>query len=225
MKIYFKVINKNIFFRQQELSNVLRAYTVHNPISGYCQAQAPVAAFLLMHMPAVQAFWCLVSISDRYLKEYYSPTMEIVQRDGLILQGLLKRVCQPAYKHLKKVQAEPMFYCTEWFLCAFTRTLPWDSLLRIWDIFLCEGVKVLFKAALVILIGCLNNQKNRRRCPGLCETLDLLRNPPEGVLSEEYLVVNMNKLSLSERDFELEHQKQTLKLKEMNGKAGNSKSK
>lgn len=213
---------------QQELFNVLKAYTVHNPNVGYCQAQAPVAAFLLMHMPAIQAFWCLVSISDRYLKEYYSPSMEIVQRDGYILQALLKKICYPAYKHLKKVQAEPMYYCTEWFLCAFTRTLPWDSLLRIWDIFLCEGVKVLFKTALVILAGCLGSAKNRRRCSGLCETLDLLRNPPEFVLSEEYLVFSMSKLNLSERDFEMEHQRQTIKMREAakaNASSSNSKKK
>lgn len=135
---------------QQELCNVLKAYVAFNPSVGYCQAQAPVAAFLLMHMPAVQAFWCLVSISDRYLKDYYSPGLEIVQRDGLMLQALLKKTCPPAYRHLKKVNAEPMFYCTEWFLCAFTRMLPWDSLLRIWDIFLCEGVKVCTMAATLI---------------------------------------------------------------------------
>ncbi|XP_018324927.1 TBC1 domain family member 10B [Agrilus planipennis] len=196
---------------QQELFNVLKAYAVFNPTVGYCQAQAPVAAFLLMHMPAIQAFWCLVSISDRYLKDYYSPGMETVRRDGMILQGLLKKTCPLAYRHLKKIEAEPMFYCTEWFLCAFTRTLPWDSLLRIWDIFLCEGVKILFKTALVILEGCLGNAKNRKRCSGLCETLDLLRNPPEYVLSEEYLVHGLSKLGLTEKDFELEHQKQTAK--------------
>lgn len=76
-----------IYSRQQELFNVLKAYTIHFPDIGYCQAQAPVAAFLLMHMPAVQAFWCLVSISNKYLENYYSPAMEVVQRDGLILQG------------------------------------------------------------------------------------------------------------------------------------------
>lgn len=207
------IIELKCVFRQKELFNILKAYTVFNPKIGYCQAQAPLAAFLLMHMPAEQAFWCLVSISDRYLEDYYSPNMLIIQRDGLILQGLLKKTCNVAYKHLKKVNAEPMYYCTEWFLCAFTRTLPWDSLLRIWDLFLCEGVKVLFKTALVILAGCLGNYKNRKRCSGLCETLDLLRNPPEFVLSEDYLVYNINKLDITERDFEVEHQKQSLKLK------------
>jgi len=39
-------------FRQQDLFRVLKAYTLHRPEEGYCQAQAPIAAVLLMHMPA-----------------------------------------------------------------------------------------------------------------------------------------------------------------------------
>ena len=38
--------------RQQDLFRVLKAYTVFRPEEGYCQGQAPVAAVLLMHMPA-----------------------------------------------------------------------------------------------------------------------------------------------------------------------------
>lgn len=38
--------------RQQDLLRVLKAYTLYRPEEGYCQAQAPVAAVLLMHMPA-----------------------------------------------------------------------------------------------------------------------------------------------------------------------------
>ena len=57
---------------QEDLFRVLKAYTIHNPTDGYCQAQAPLAAVLLMHMPAEQAFWCLVSICEKYLTGYYS---------------------------------------------------------------------------------------------------------------------------------------------------------
>lgn len=38
--------------RQQDLFRILKAYTIYRPDEGYCQAQAPVAAVLLMHMPA-----------------------------------------------------------------------------------------------------------------------------------------------------------------------------
>ena len=37
---------------QQDLFRVLKAYTLYRPEEGYCQAQAPIAAVLLMHMPA-----------------------------------------------------------------------------------------------------------------------------------------------------------------------------
>lgn len=52
---------------QKELFNVLKAYSLLNPKVGYCQAQAPIAAFLLMHMPAEEAFWCFVSVCDKYV--------------------------------------------------------------------------------------------------------------------------------------------------------------
>ncbi|KAG8305224.1 hypothetical protein J6590_074415 [Homalodisca vitripennis] len=40
--------------------------------------------------------------------------------------------------NVKKQKIEPILYMTEWFLCVFTRTLPWATILRIWDMFLCE---------------------------------------------------------------------------------------
>lgn len=58
---------------QTDLFSVLKAYTIHNPQDGYCQAQAPIAAVLLMHMPAEQAFWCLVAICEKYVTGYFSP--------------------------------------------------------------------------------------------------------------------------------------------------------
>lgn len=59
--------------------------------------------------------------------------------DGQILNALLKRVSPPAYRHLEKHKIEPILYMTEWFMCAFSRTLPWASVLRVWDMFLCDG--------------------------------------------------------------------------------------
>jgi len=44
-----------------------------------------------------------------------------------------------AYKHLSKQKIDPILYMTEWFMCAFSRTLPWSSVLRVWDMFFCEG--------------------------------------------------------------------------------------
>lgn len=157
---------------QEDLFRVLKAYTIHNPVDGYCQAQAPIAAILLMHMPAEQAFWCLVSICEKYLPGYYSAGLEAVQVDGDVLFGLLKKVVPSIYKHLKKHRIEPILYVTEWFMCVFTRTLPWSTVLRVWDMFFCEGVKVMFRVALVLIKNLLGKPEQLAECPGLYETME-----------------------------------------------------
>ncbi|XP_043757295.1 TBC1 domain family member 10A isoform X1 [Cervus elaphus] len=124
---------------QQDLFRVLKAYTLYRPEEGYCQAQAPIAAVLLMHMPAEQAFWCLVQICEKYLPGYYSEKLEAIQLDGEILFSLLQKVSPVAHKHLSQQKIDPLLYMTEWFMCAFSRTLPWSSVLRVWDMFFCEG--------------------------------------------------------------------------------------
>lgn len=59
-------------FGQTDLFDLLKAYTVLFPVEGYCQAQAPVACILLMHMPVEHAFWCFVQICSNSLDGYYS---------------------------------------------------------------------------------------------------------------------------------------------------------
>lgn len=64
---------------------------------------------------------------------------EAIQLDGEILFSLLQKVSPVAYKHLSRQKIDPLLYMTEWFMCAFARTLPWSSVLRVWDMFFCEG--------------------------------------------------------------------------------------
>ena len=51
---------------QQDLRDILYAYSIYNSRDGYCQAQAPVAAVLLMHMPAE-----VTQILDNILRYVY----------------------------------------------------------------------------------------------------------------------------------------------------------
>ncbi|XP_054613450.1 TBC1 domain family member 10A-like [Dunckerocampus dactyliophorus] len=190
---------------QQDLFRVLKAYTLHRPEEGYCQAQAPVAAVLLMHMPAEDAFWVLVQICEKYLPGYYSTGLEAIQLDGEILYALLRRASPVAHRHLKQHKLEPILYMTEWFMCAFSRTLPWASVLRVWDMFLCEGVKILFRVGLVLLKNMLGSQEKVKACQGLYETMERLRAIPPQYMKESFLVQEIIDLPISEKDIEKEH--------------------
>ncbi|CAJ1070495.1 TBC1 domain family member 10A [Xyrichtys novacula] len=202
---------------QQDLFRVLKAYTLHRPEEGYCQAQAPIAAVLLMHMPAEDAFWVLVQICEKYLPGYYSTGLEAIQLDGEILYALLRRVSPVAHRHLKKHKLEPILYMTEWFMCAFSRTLPWASVLRVWDMFLCEGVKILFRVGLVLLKSMLGSQEKLKTCQGLYETMELLRAIQPQYMQESFLVHEVIVLEVSEKDIEKEHHAQLKRWKESRG--------
>ena len=44
--------------------------------------------------------------------------------------------------HLQAQGVHPSMYCSHWFITVFAYTLPFEHLLRVWDIFLFEGLKV-----------------------------------------------------------------------------------
>ncbi|XP_075784885.1 LOW QUALITY PROTEIN: TBC1 domain family member 10B [Pelodiscus sinensis] len=202
---------------QQDLYRILKAYTIYRPDEGYCQAQAPVAAVLLMHMPAEQAFWCLVQICEKYLPGYYSAGLEAIQLDGEIFFALLRRASPIAYRHLKKYKIDPILYMTEWFMCIFSRTLPWGSVLRIWDMFFCEGVKIIFRVGLVLLQNTLGSVDKLRSCQGMYETMEKLRNLPAQSMQEEFLVSEVVNLPVTEALIERENAAQLKKWRENRG--------
>ncbi|XP_023658620.1 TBC1 domain family member 10A-like [Paramormyrops kingsleyae] len=202
---------------QKDLYRVLKAYTIYQPEEGYCQAQAPIAAVLLMHLPAEDAFWGLVQICEKYLPGYYSAGLEAIQLDGEILFALLRRVSHQAYRHLEKHEITPVLYMTEWFMCAFSRTLPWASVLRVWDMFFCEGVKIIFRVGLVLLKNMLGSQEKLKTCQGQYETIERLRAIDPHYIQEAFLVREVLEVSLTEGDIEKEHQAQLKRWKEVRG--------
>ncbi|KAF0033015.1 TBC1 domain family member 10A [Scophthalmus maximus] len=202
---------------QQDLYRILKAYTIYRPDEGYCQAQAPVAAVLLMHMPAEQAFWCLVQICEKFLPGYYSAGLEAIQLDGEIFFSLLRRTCPMAYRHLKKFKIDPILYMTEWFMCIFSRTLPWACVLRVWDMFFCEGVKIVFRVGLVLLKEMLGSVDKLRELQGMYETMERLRNISPESVREDIMVQEIIMIPVTEALIERECSVQVRKWRESRG--------
>ena len=165
---------------QDSLYRVLKAYSILKPKVGYCQGQAPIACTLLMVMPPEHAFWSFLSINDLYLVGYFDHGLESIQLHGDMLMVFIKKFYPPVYRLLKKQGIEPVLFMTEWFMCLYTRTLPWPMVLRIWDMFMCEGIIVAFKVA-IVLVGTII-QGERKSCTDLYSTLTLLKNIPQKYL-------------------------------------------
>jgi hypothetical protein len=182
-----------------ELFRILKAYSIHNPVVGYCQAQAPIAALLLMNMPSDKAFWCLQQICDHILKGYYSEGMTSIQVDGNTLFLLCKAFCPDTYNHLKNQDIQPMFFMQEWFLCVYTRTFPMSTVLRVWDMFMCEGNSILFKVGLIVLKHTLTKDV-RKQCLSDIDTLSVLKDLPTYVTNEKFMVKKVIDINIKNED-------------------------
>ena len=55
------------------------------------------------------------------------------------------------YKKLVEKEAYPTMYASQWFFTLYTNCLPFEIIVRIFDCYLLEGEKIIYRAALAIL--------------------------------------------------------------------------
>ncbi|CAL8260569.1 unnamed protein product [Merluccius merluccius] len=132
--------------RQQALFHVLAAYSVYNTEVSYCQGMSQVAAILLMFLNEEEAFWALSQLltnTKHAMHGFFIHGFPKLQRfqshHDLILSKMLPRL----KKHLDKEQMLTGIYTTKWFLQCFIDRTPFTLTLRLWDIYMLEGEKVL----------------------------------------------------------------------------------
>uniref|UniRef100_UPI00398F7905 TBC1 domain family member 2A isoform X2 n=1 Tax=Pristiophorus japonicus TaxID=55135 RepID=UPI00398F7905 len=136
----------------QQLRRVLLAYSWQNPAIGYCQGlNRLVAIALLVLREEEDAFWCLVAIIDCIMPEdYYSNTLTGSQVDQRVFKDFLSEKLPRLMNHFDQYNVDLSHITFNWFLVVFVDSLPSDILLRVWDAFLYEGTKVIFRYALAI---------------------------------------------------------------------------
>ncbi|WIA41306.1 hypothetical protein OEZ86_004906 [Tetradesmus obliquus] len=143
---------------QQSLFHVLRAYSAHDRQVGYVQGMGFVTAILLMYMSEEEAFWTLTALlkgssSHPPLEGMYQAGMPLLQQFLFQFHELLKQEQPKLGGHLEAEGVVPSMYCTHWFNTIFAYSLPFEQLLRVWDVFLLEGMKVVFRVGAALLLS------------------------------------------------------------------------
>ncbi|KAM8801766.1 TBC1 domain family member 2A isoform 2-T2 [Rhynchonycteris naso] len=135
-----------------KLRRVLLAFSWQNPSIGYCQGLNRLAAIALLVLEEEEsAFWCLVAIVETIMPaDYYSKTLTASQVDQRVLQDLLSEKLPRLMAHLGQHRVDLSFITFNWFLVVFADSLISSILLQVWDAFLYEGTKVVFRYALAI---------------------------------------------------------------------------
>merc|ERR1712054_75997 len=89
-----------------------------------------------------------------YMREddaFLMPNLPLLNKYFFQLQRLLEMHMPLLYNHLAQQGVEPTMYASQWFMTVCIYNFPFSTVVRVWDIFLAEGVKIIFRIALAIL--------------------------------------------------------------------------
>ncbi|KAH0650896.1 TBC1 domain family member 2B-like [Solanum tuberosum] len=134
------------------LRRVLVAYSFRDSDVGYCQGLNYVAALLLLVLKTEEdAFWMLAVLLENVLvNDCYTNNLSGCHVEQRVFKDLLTKKCPRLAAHLDSLEFDVSLVCTEWFLCLFSKSLPSETTLRVWDVLFYEGAKVLFHVALAV---------------------------------------------------------------------------
>lgn len=147
-----RTYRNNITFRerygvkQQALFHVLAAYSMYNTEVGYCQGMSEIAALLLMYMNEEDAFWALSQLfTDKRhgMHGFFIPKFPKLLRFQEHHENILKKFLPKIHRHLEREGIDAGLYTIKYFLQCFLDRLPFTLTLRVWDIFILEGEKIL----------------------------------------------------------------------------------
>ncbi|KAG8574457.1 hypothetical protein GDO81_009189 [Engystomops pustulosus] len=146
------------FFRGQDslgqegLFNVMKAYSLIDREVGYCQGSAFIVGLLLMQMPEEEAFCVFVRLMQEYrLRELFKPSMAELGLCIYQLEYMLQDQLPELNLHFRSHCFHTSMYASSWFLTLFLTTFPLPIATRVFDIFIYEGLEVIFRVGMALL--------------------------------------------------------------------------
>eukprot|EP00064_Thunnus_orientalis_P014599 superscaffoldBa00002558_g14646 len=137
---------------QEVLFNVMKAYSLVDREVGYCQGSAFIVGLLLMQMPEEEAFCVFVKLMQDYrLRELFKPSMAELGLCMYQFECMIQEQLPELHVHFQAQSFHTSMYASSWFLTIFLTSFPLAVATRIFDIFMCEGLEIVFRVGLAIL--------------------------------------------------------------------------
>ncbi|ETO27521.1 GTPase activating protein [Reticulomyxa filosa] len=141
-----------------------------------------------MLMTEEEAFWMLVNLlksNGKYqLRGLYIDGLPLLHLRFFQFQKILERFSPVLAKHLTTLQIGPELYSSKWFITIYCYDFPFETAMRIWDCFLSEGIKLIFRIGLALLK---QNEKELIATSDLGEALTSLQMLPKSVDTQQII--------------------------------------
>ncbi|XP_069088462.1 ecotropic viral integration site 5 protein homolog isoform X3 [Pleurodeles waltl] len=137
---------------QEVLFNVMKAYSLVDREVGYCQGSAFIVGLLLMQMPEEEAFCVFVKLMQDYrLRELFKPSMAELGLCMYQFECMIQEQLPELFVHFQAQSFHTSMYASSWFLTIFLTNFPLPVATRLFDIFMSEGLEIVFRAGLAVL--------------------------------------------------------------------------
>lgn len=137
---------------QEVLFNVMKAYSLVDREVGYCQGSAFIVGLLLMQMPEEEAFCVFFKLMQDYrLRELFKPSMAELGLCMYQFECMIQEYLPELFVHFQSQSFHTSMYASSWFLTIFLTTFPLPIATRIFDIFMSEGLEIVFRVGLALL--------------------------------------------------------------------------
>ncbi|KAF7288670.1 ABC1-domain-containing protein [Mycena chlorophos] len=138
---------------QENLFNVLKAYSLYDELVGYCQGLPFVVAILLLNMPDEEAFSLLVRLMHVYdLRGHFLPEMPKLQLRLFQFDRLVEELLPVLHIHFLRQGVKSSMFCSQWFLTMFSYRFPLEIVYRIYDNCLASGIEAIFGFSIMLLM-------------------------------------------------------------------------
>lgn len=138
-----RTLTDNSMFRfgpgQMKLTEILKAYSLHNPAVGYCQGMNLITgSLLLICATSEDVFWLLCAIVDKIMPSgYFDRGLRSSRADQVVLRSYVSEVLPRLDAKLEELGVELEACTFQWFLSLYSAVVSAEPLFRIWDVVLC----------------------------------------------------------------------------------------
>ena len=136
----------------QDLREILRVFVISRPDIGYIQGLSFIAGILLLNMDKFKAFISLMNlILNPIILPFYKMDNESIQQRLKLFKQVFYYNLPELCEHFDELGLLPENYFLSWNMTLFTRDVNLELAKRIWDVFMIEGIKAIYSAAIVFL--------------------------------------------------------------------------
>ena len=153
-------LKDNMYVDKDVLTNMLISFSAYNKTIGYCQGLNYVVCYLyLLLKDESTIFKFMVILIEKYnLEELYTKNVPLLKRNLYIMKKLIAEYYPTLNECIDKNCQSIDFFVSVWFVTLFTYSIkdlktqaPNLILIKIWDAFLTNGWKAIFKVGVYIM--------------------------------------------------------------------------